>query len=242
VNTALLRFFLLFLLLSSACSVKNVIVTPETGSKLIAPYEVNVKEDLYDGETLFLQLELLKLDPLNNNFALLRLTGFNQEQVKVEKYYNLIDFKPDAIQELTLALPLKGLVDYQLQLYWGKQAVDFYRIIYPTLSEKLIIVNGQVEKIRECKKAICQIKFKIKFMLVNNNEMTLPDINIVLSLLEKMGPLDSDQVVEIYAKTIPVKDFNIRSGEQRELEYTVTQPEELNNLHTVAEVRISDIL
>ncbi len=224
-----------------ACSAKSRLIA-SSKPNLINPYSLKVVDEIYDGETLFLQVRLKELTKLPDAFSLIALTGYNQDQVKTEKFFNLIDLQKDSENQVTLALPVINLVDYQIQLYWGKQAWDYYRIIYPQLAAALKIINGNVEKLKECQQDACQIKFKIKFDLQNKAEFTIPKINLIISLSEKIATGETVELTELYAKSIPINDFNIASGEVRQLEYLIVQPAELDELPTIAEVRISDKL
>ncbi len=223
------------------CSVKHTkILTPK--QVLANPYTLEVVEELYDGETLFLQVELKELTTLPDKLTLISLAGFNDQQDKKEKFFNLQDLQTDSKNQITLAIPVKNLVEYQIQLFWGKQAWSFYTQIYPLLASNLDIINGEVEKLRECQLEDCQIKFKIKFDLLNKNEITVPKINLTLSLLENT---EVDGLIipnELFSKNIPINDLNLAADEVRQLEYIIAQPKELNELNTLAEVSISEKL
>lgn len=180
-----------------------------------APFDLELVDDLNDGEQLFVRGRVLASTDraLDKTFAV--LTGFAEggEQTRAAKSLEELIGRErmqkgeDAM--FTLALPVDGLSDYKLALAWGKDAEQFLdtgaRVVLARLRQT------EVERLYSCEPAPCKVHYRISSELVNEGTSPLNQAKLAIGFV----PVDMQSSEPEEEEFVELKDLALAEGQFR---------------------------
>ena len=231
----------LCLLLTACSSLRTNIDRQANTTKVqqVNPYHLELIDELYDGEKLFLKLQLEQRE--KNRVAayptFLAVETYANGELGSEKYYLLEDLEFDHESAVILSVDAVRMSDYQLKLYWGKEAQAFYAKIYPELISSLELSEIKVEKLQICKDE-CQFRYNLDILLKNNSDITIPEASLLVNLVEDVDSVSISEGLPVFQQKIPLKALNLASKSSRKLNFVLVEPKELVDMALQVQVKL----